>query len=83
MSLLLKNGGWRGVGEFATIRKTVEIKGITVQICSYNRQLDQNGQRRSREYYEIRTAIEVTLLPAAVKTLKAAKVAAENKYGSN
>jgi len=77
---LLKNGGWRGIGEFATIRKTIEINGQTVQVVSFNRQLDQNGVRRSREYYELRTKTDVVVLGAAVKSVKSAIAEAEARY---
>ena len=75
---ILKNGGWRNCGEFVTIRKELEIGGKRTQICSYTRQLDENGVRRSRNYYEVRTAAGVIQLPAAVKSLRAA-IEAANK----
>ena len=77
---ILKNGGWRGVGEFVAIRKEMEIGGQMVQVCSFDCQLDQNGQRRSRQYNEIRTSEEVVRLPASVRSLKAAIEAAEERY---
>jgi len=77
---LLKTGGWRGVGEFATIRKTLEIGGQTVQVVSFDGQLDKNGIRRTREYFELRTKANVVNLDASVKTLKAAVAAAEAMF---
>lgn len=72
MTRLLKNGGWRNVGEFVCIRRSGEDRGIHWQVCSYTQQLDQDGARRSRNYYEVRFADEVVSLPASVKTLRAA-----------
>lgn len=77
---ILKNGGWRGVGEFVAIRKEIEIGGQLVQVCSFDCQIDQNGQRRSRQYYEIRTSKEVVRLPVSVSSLKSAIKAAEERY---
>ena len=77
---LLKNGGWRGIGEFATIRATVDIGGQTVQVVAYTRQLDQNGVRRSRKYFELRTKADVVELDASVKSLRAAIAAAKARY---
>lgn len=77
---LLKNGGWRGIGEFSTIRKTVELGGQTVQVVSFNCQLDQNGGRRSREYFELRTKADVVGLDASVKSIRATLAEAEARY---
>ncbi|MFA6721587.1 MAG: hypothetical protein WCR92_09260 [Candidatus Cloacimonadaceae bacterium] len=78
---MLKNGGWRGAGEFVSIRKTVETKSGPVQVCSYTCQQDQTGEKRTRAYFELRSANRVVMLPPAVKTLSAAIVEAGRIFG--
>lgn len=68
---MLKNGGWRGIGEFVQIRKTLTVGGKDVQVCSFTRQADQNG-KRSRTYFELRTADKVVELSASVRSLRGA-----------
>lgn len=78
---ILSSGGWRGIGEFATIRRSLRIGGRLVQVVSYTKQLDRNGSRRSRDYFELRTTDAVVNCDTAVKTVKAAVAAAHAMYG--
>jgi len=51
-----------------------------VQFVSFTRQLDQNGVRRSRKYFELRTKTNVIEFDASVKSLRAAIAAAKARY---
>jgi hypothetical protein len=78
---ILKNSGWRGVGEFVAIIDDATYGSTRVQVCGFDRQADMSGQKRTRTYYELRTASDVTMLPPVVRSQKAAKEAAVELYG--
>lgn len=82
MNYLLKNGGWRGVGECVSIIDDATYGTTRVQVCGFTRQADASGQKRSRTYYELRTEKEVKQLPASINSQKAAKAKTAEMYGT-
>jgi len=78
---LLKNGGWRRVGEFVSIIDDATYGDTRVQVCAFDCQADASGRKRTRPYYELRTAADVTQLPPSVRSQKAAKAQAAEMYG--
>lgn len=80
--MLLKNGGWRGCGEFCGIAQDVVREKARVQVVGWDTQIEQNGQRRSRQYWELRTPADVIQLGAAVRSKKQAIAEANRRFGA-